>query len=185
VGKGPDSLGALRWAMTDSRVRCVLGNHEARLLRAWREGRQPREKASDGETHRQLGDNFEECMRFVSRWPLFLEEDGFAVVHAGVDPVEPSLAGQHERDLLTIRTLADGETPWFEDYRGDKLLLFGHTARAEPLVRANVIGLDTGCVYGGLLSAVVLPERRLISVRARRAYREKKGWPVRDELRLG
>ncbi len=63
--------------------------------------------------------------------------------------------------------------------REKALVVFGHWARPEPVVRKNAIGLDTGCVYGGALTALVLPERRLVSVPARRAYRAKDGWPVR------
>jgi hypothetical protein len=57
--------------------------------------------------------------------------------------------------------------------------VFGHWARPEPVVRPNAIGLDTGCVYGGELTAVILPERRLVSVPARRVYQKKEGWPER------
>jgi predicted phosphodiesterase len=178
VGKGPDSLGVLQWAMSDSRVRCVLGNHEARLLKAWQSGKAPREKASDAETFRQLGEHFDACMKFVNAWPLYIEDRDFLVVHAGLDPSVPELSQQNPEDLYNIRTLRDGLTPWYEEYRGEKLVLFGHWAKLHTVIRANAAGLDTGCVYGGSLTAMLLPERRLISVPAHRSYRAKKDWPT-------
>ena len=57
--------------------------------------------------------------------------------------------------------------------------MFGHWAKPAPIVRRNAIGLDTGCVYGGALTALILPERRLVSVSARRVYQKKEGWPAR------
>jgi len=181
LGKGPDSGGVLRWAKGTPNLRCVLGNHEDRLLRAWRAGKTPDEKSSDTETARQLGASFGEAMQFVSEWPLFIEEDDFIVVHAGLDPKIAQLDRQSRETLLTIRTLQDGKTPWYEEYSGKKLVLFGHWPRPAPVRRTNAVGLDTGCVYGGSLAAMILPERRLVCVPARKSYRTKKDWP--SELR--
>lgn len=180
VGKGPDSLGVLRWARSTPNLRCVQGNHEARLLQAWRAGKVPREKASDAETYRQLGNAFDESMRFVNDWPHYLNEPGLLVVHAGLDPAVPLLERQSPDDLLNIRTLRDGITPWYEEYHGEQLVVFGHWAKPKPVVRKNALGLDTGCVYGGTLTGVLLPERTLISVPARQRYRIKKDWPMPD-----
>ena len=65
------------------------------------------------------------------------------------------------------------DDPWYESYTGETTVVFGHWARPEPVVRENAIGLDTGCVYGGRLTAVILPERNLVSVPAKRAYSGK------------
>ena len=62
--------------------------------------------------------------------------------------------------------------PWFDFYTDDKLVVFGHWAAQEGVVRENAIGLDTGCVYGKKLTALVLPERELVSVKARKQYCE-------------
>ncbi|MGZ3703542.1 MAG: metallophosphoesterase, partial [Bdellovibrionota bacterium] len=77
VGKGPDSAGVLEWAKNSPNLRCVLGNHEDRLLRAWREGKTSTEKPADTETVRQLGSSYDDSMRFIAEWPLYLEEEDF------------------------------------------------------------------------------------------------------------
>ncbi len=174
LSKGPDSRGVIEWALSTPNLECVLGNHELRLLRHWRAGTRSEEKSHDAETYRQLGERYDDAMRFIARWPATLSGPGFMVVHAGFDPRE-GLEWQSHAALATIRTLDDGR-PWYEAYRENHLVVFGHWARRQPVVRTNAIGLDTGCVYGGELTAVVLPERRLVSVPARRAYVRKQSW---------
>jgi serine/threonine protein phosphatase 1 len=176
--KGPDSRGVLEWAMRTPNLECVLGNHELRFLNCWRRGAVPDVKPYDLETYASFGDGYEAAMRFVSRWPLTIAEKDFLVVHAGFDPRRP-LARQSDVALTNMRRLKDTEQPWYERYEDERLVVFGHWAQPEPVVRRNAIGLDTGCVYGGALTALILPERRLVRVPARRAYARKESWPAR------
>lgn len=174
VSKGPDSRAVIEWAMKTPGLECVLGNHELRLRRHWRAGTRSTEKAHDAETYRQLGERYEDAMRFIDRWPLTVSGPGFLVVHAGFDPGE-GLQWQSASRLTGIRRLDDGR-PWYEAYRERELVVFGHWAKRRPVVRPNAVGLDTGCVYGGSLTALILPERLLLSVPARRAYVQKPFW---------
>lgn len=173
VRKGPDSAAVLRWAMETPNLRCVLGNHDARLLFRWLEGEKPERGSTDWEMRRQLGDSYNDAMEFIRSWPLYIETAGALVVHAGLDPRVSPVRLQSPRDLMTIRVPDGLEVPWYEAYTQEQLVVFGHWARNEPLVRHNVIGLDTGCVYGGDLTALILPETRLVSVPAEKAYQRK------------
>jgi diadenosine tetraphosphatase ApaH/serine/threonine PP2A family protein phosphatase len=176
ICKGPDSRRVMEWAMAQANLECVLGNYEHYFLKCHRRGAVPDEKPAYAAAYRQLGDKYEDAMRFIARWPLTVSGDGFMVVHAGFDPRE-GLEWQSAAQLTTIRRLpGQDERPWYESYRGSRLVVFGHWARPEPLVRRNAIGLDTGCVYGGALTAVILPERRLVAVPARRVHQLKEGW---------
>lgn len=174
ICKGPDSRGVLDWAMKTKNLECVLGNHELRLLEHWKRGERSHAKPYDAAVYEQLGADLDRYMKFVASWHTTVSGPGFLVVHAGFDPRE-GMEWQTRRTLTGIRKLADG-TPWFDAYRDDTLIVFGHWAQRRPIVRRNAIGLDTGCVYGESLTALILPERRLVSVRARRAYSEKNRW---------
>jgi len=178
ICKGPDSRGVVEWAMSAPNLECVLGNHELRFLNCWRRGVVPDIKPYDRETYRALGDRYEDAMSFIARWPLTIAAEDFLVVHAGFDPRRP-LARQSDVALTNMRRLKDTEEPWYERYEDDRLVVFGHWARPEPVVRRNAVGLDTGCVYGGALTALILPERRLVSVPARRVHARKESWPAR------
>ncbi len=174
ICKGPDSRSVIEWAMRTPNLECALGNHELRLLRHWRAGTKSNEKSHDAETYRQLGDAYGRAMRYVERMPLTISGPGFLVVHAGFDPRE-GLEWQSAARLTDTRRLDDGK-PWYEHYRDRTLVAFGHWARRRPVVRPNAVGLDTGCVYGNSLTAMILPERVLVSVPSRRAYAVKKTW---------
>jgi diadenosine tetraphosphatase ApaH/serine/threonine PP2A family protein phosphatase len=119
-------------------------------------------------------------MERISRFPPYLDLGDYVVVHAGIRPGWP-LEKQTLEDLTQLRVLNDANTeggvatPWYERYRGDKTVIFGHTVFATPLLNKNAIGIDTGCVYGGSLTAVVLPERRLVSMPAVKAYADRRG----------
>lgn len=179
ICKGPDSPRVIEWAKKTPNLECVLGNHELRFLNCWRRGVAPAVKPYDLETHRQFGAGYEDAMRFIARWPLTVSGPGFLVVHAGFDPRE-GLEWQSNVALTTMRRLKDTGEPWYERYKDSTLVVFGHWAKPEPIARRNAIGLDTGCVYGGTLTALILPERRLVSVPARRVYQKKEGWPERS-----
>jgi hypothetical protein len=121
--------------------------------------------------------------------PLWLHADPLLVVHAALDPRLP-LEEQRERTLLYGRTIdgdgnvserREGGEPWGASYRGPEHVVFGHDAQSEPQLHPWATGIDTRCVYGGALTALVLPSGQLppppaerldalVSVPARRAY---------------
>jgi serine/threonine protein phosphatase 1 len=113
----------------------------------------------------------DEALALFASFPLYVDLGDTAVVHAGVRPGVP-LASQLREDLLKIKTV-DG-TPdgpmWWEAYDGPTRVLFGHHVVRDPLVLPHAIGLDTGCVYGGCLTAYTLETDTFTSVRAAETY---------------
>jgi len=77
--------------------------------------------------------------------------------------------------MTLLRTLGkDREshkgTPWYEVYDGEKIAIFGHWPADEPRRGPKAIGLDTGCVYGGMLTGYVIEEDRFVTARAHHVY---------------
>ena len=176
VRKGPDSAAVMQWAMGTPNVLCILGNHEVKLLNAWFHGVEPERDSPDWVMWRQLDGFYNDAMDFMRTRPLCIEGEGFQAVHAGIDPRIHSIKRQSPHDLLTIRIPRGMDVPWYDAYTGESLIVFGHWAQRSAVIRTNAIGLDTGCVYGGALTALILPERRLISVPAAKEYQKHEGW---------
>ncbi|MCZ6598290.1 MAG: metallophosphoesterase [Planctomycetota bacterium] len=102
----------------------------------------------------------------------------WCVVHAGLVPGQNPTTLRPDQ-LIRLRRLAGRGRPfWYEVYTGPNLVLFGHTP--SPIPRAHrhggklvALGLDTGCVYGGKLTAYSPEEDEFRQVRAKRAYFER------------
>src|SRR5262249_31357423 len=106
-----------------------------------------------------------------------LPEHGVRVVHAGVDPQVPFRL-QTPETLMRIRTVLLSSGPrgkrhvlWGSQYTGPPQIVFGHNAAPGLQIHPWATGLDTGCVYGGNLTAMVLASDQKVprSVQARRA----------------
>ena len=184
--KGPDSQGVVRLARENGFL-AVLGNHDAHVLRLREagQGQPPDGKRRGKPEHQQVMDTLTpEDWAFLEALPLMLnlgpERPGAAdtlVVHAGVVPGVP-LAQQSREHLLNLRSIRDGGEPtkklnghaWGALWPGPEQIIFGHDAVRGLQQHPFATGLDSGCVYGGALTALVLPERRLVSVKARRPY---------------
>lgn len=192
IARGPNSLGVLD-LYRQVKGRSVLGNHEWRLLEAHR-ARQlglPRLRLAAPD-YALLHRLREADWQLLAELPTFLElaAPRLCIVHAGL---RPGLALQaQEVWTLTHTRSIDGSgspserhdhEPWARLYHGDLHVVFGHNSRLGLQLEAHATGLDTGCVYGGRLSALVLatgqavpsdPEQRRQLVRsvpaARRYY---------------
>jgi protein phosphatase len=182
VDRGPATPAVLRLVMgmtAEGSGLPVAGNHEVKLLRALR-GRNV--TVSHG-LEVSLAQLAAEPPEFTSQAAAFMDgllghvvlDDGRLVVaHAGLP------AAMHGRASAAVRSFAlygdtTGETdefglpvryPWAEDYRGRAMVVYGHTPVPEPEWVNGTICLDTGCVFGGRLTALRYPERELVSVPA-------------------
>ncbi len=170
VDRGPDSAGvvdqlmALKAARPDTVL--LMGNHERMLLNALA-GIQVEMFLDNGgeQTLRSYGLDRDGLRRlpqahldFLGGLPLLHQSQDYIFVHAGLRPGVP-LASQVERDLLWIRHE-------FIDARPDfgRPVVFGHTPLPRPLITRNIMGIDTGAVYGNMLTCLKLPEKRVFSL---------------------
>jgi hypothetical protein len=183
VAKGPDSRGVIEMARTLGIV-AVLGNHDAHVLRL-REARAGDERARKRQHHFEVAQALGgEDIAYLAELPLWLrlaDADPVRVtlvVHAGLVPGVP-LERQEPETCLNLRSFKPDGTPskriegtaWAARWPGPERVVFGHDAVRGLQQHRFATGLDTGCVYGGRLTALVLPDERLVSVPARRVYR--------------
>jgi len=191
VDRGPNTPDVLRIAMSmvaAGTAYCVQGNHERKLSR-WLEGRKVTVAHGLQQTIDQL-DTQDRGLR--EALPTFLDDlrshvwlDGgrLAVAHAGL---KEEMIG---RGSGAVREFAlYGETPgeidefglpvradWATAYRGKTAVVYGHTPMLSAQWVNNTLCIDTGCVFGGKLTALRWPERELVEVPAIRTWSE----PVR------
>jgi protein phosphatase len=188
VDRGPAIPEVLRLVMKmveEGTAFCVPGNHDMKLLRKLR-GR-------DVQLTHGLRDSIEQLERetpeFKQRVMKFLDDlvshyvfdDGKLVVaHAGMKEEMQGRGSGKVRDFALYGETT-GETDeyglpvrynWAAEYRGKAMVVYGHTPVAEPEWLNRTINIDTGCVFGGKLTALRYPERELISVPALRTYYE-------------
>ena len=185
VARGPDSLGVLDVVRRTGAI-VVRGNHEQKLLdwrrarTAWMRG-EAAAKPPIGRMHRDIARSLRPVdWTLLETSPLFLDlpEHGLRVVHAGVMP-GVDMDDQSPETLMRIRTVRVVERGkrrktnilWGARYAGPPQILFGHNAAPGLQLHPWATGLDTGCVYGGRLTAMVLaPDQRVPrSFPARRA----------------
>lgn len=98
-----------------------------------------------------------EHLEFFNSLQLYYQTDDYIFVHAGLRENVP-LESQDKMDLLWTR-----DEFIHSDFNFGKRVIFGHTPFKEPLLQANKIGIDTGAVYGNLLTCLQLPEMEFFS----------------------
>src|SRR4051794_10551073 len=162
---------------------CLPGNHDMKLVRKLK-GRDVQVTHGLGETLEQLAaepDAFREQARefldgLVSH--VVLDEGKLVVAHAGMkEPYQGRSSGRVRDFALFGETTGESDEfglpvrlQWATDYRGQAAVVYGHTPVADAEWLNNTINLDTGCVFGGRLTALRWPERELVSVPASRTY---------------
>ncbi|GAA2970962.1 polynucleotide kinase-phosphatase [Actinokineospora diospyrosa] len=191
VDRGPDTPGVLRLAMgmvEAGTALAVSGNHEHKLLRALR-GKQVTVRHGLAESLEQLGRAEPGFTARVERFcdgligHYVLDGGALVVAHAGLPEQYHGRASGRVRSFALYGDTT-GETdeyglpvryPWARDYRGRAVVLYGHTPVPEAEWVNSTMCLDTGCVFGGKLTAMRYPERELVSVAAHEVWYE----PVR------
>jgi len=183
VDRGPDSPGVLRLVMgmvAAGHALCVSGNHEAKLLRKLR-GHDVKLTHGLQETMDQLAlvDNFDPQPFLDGLISHYVLDGGRLVVaHAGLKEAYHGRASGRVRSFALFGDTT-GETdeyglpvryPWATEYRGKATVVYGHTPVPVPEWINNTLCVDTGCVFGGSLTALRYPSRELVSVPALREY---------------
>ena len=186
VDRGPNTPGVLRLVMNmiaAGQALCVPGNHDVKLMRKLK-GRDVRITHGLAESLAQLDREPPEFVSAVARFidtlvSHYVFDDGHLVVaHAGLREEMQGRGSGKVRDFALFGETT-GETDefglpvrynWAADYRGRAMVVYGHTPVVEPEWVNRTINVDTGCVFGGRLTALRYPEREMVSVPAARMY---------------
>lgn len=193
VAKGPDSVGVVQLAR-EIGARSVRGNHDHEVIRwfeaASRGGQDSAVSIEHAKIGRALGPE-EHAWLMDSPWFIESRDMRHLFVHAGFIP-GVKLTQQNPRLMMNMRSVLEDGTvtaknvdccEWAKLWRGPQTVVFGHDAFRGLQQYDFAMGIDTGCVYGGRLTALLLPENRLISVSAKRAYVSSKRYRTRENTR--
>lgn len=188
VDRGPKIPQVLRLAMSmvaSGSALCVAGNHDAKLMKKLR-GRDVRITHGLAESLEQLDKEPPEFKDDVARFiddlisHYVLDDGKLVVAHAGLKQEYQGRSSGKVREFCMYGETT-GETDeyglpvrfnWASEYRGQAMVVYGHTPVSEPEWTNKTINIDTGCVFGGRLTALRYPERELISIDSKEIYYE-------------
>lgn len=188
VDRGPKIPQVLRLVMNaveSGAAYCVPGNHDMKLLRKLN-GRDVQITHGLADSLAQLEQeppDFRERVKkfldsLVSHYVL--DEGNLVIAHAGLKEEMQGRGSGRVRDFALYGETT-GETDefglpvrynWAADYRGKAMVVYGHTPVASPEWLNRTLNIDTGCVFGGALTALRYPENELVSVPALKTYYE-------------
>jgi protein phosphatase len=186
VDRGPRIPEVLRLAMgmvQAGTALCVPGNHDIKLMRKLG-GKDVQITHGLADSLQQLDKESPEFRIQVSDFldglvsHYVLDDGKLVVAHAGMKEEMQGRGSGKVRDFALYGETT-GETDefglpvrynWAAEYRGKAMVVYGHTPVPQPDWLNRTINIDTGCVFGGSLTALRYPEKQLVSVAARATY---------------
>lgn len=196
MDRGPDSIGCVRRAR-ELGIETLLGNHEKWHIR-WRKHEDKRKATGKTNPMRRndskVRDNAalsDEDIQWMNNLPLQMHvKDNWFSTHAGCLPGK-AYADQNWMDAVHIRYIKDGKTVslgpnhsqpegsqyWSELWDGPESIIYGHCVHSlerpridESSKGVQCVGIDTGCVFGGKLTAMFLESFAFVQIRAKKEY---------------
>lgn len=200
MDRGPDPVGCIRLAR-ELKAECVMGNHEEKHLR-WikheknklRTGKaNPMKRMSDADikANSNLSD---QDISWIKNLPLKLHlKDNWWAVHAGCEP-KFTLDKQNPAQIMRVRYVNENGTGvplgdtleqppnsvyWTEQWNGPESIVYGHCVHSFSNPRHDIknnihcLGIDTGCCFGGSLTAAIFKDDNqfdYIQIKAKREY---------------
>ncbi|MGC4003141.1 MAG: polynucleotide kinase-phosphatase [Pirellulales bacterium] len=190
IDRGPrvlDCLRIIRNMTSHGSGICVPGNHDVKLLRKLR-GKDVKINHGLEQTLAEIDALPDETRTaFCNELASFLDglvshylldAGKLVVAHAGMKESMQGRGSGKVRDFALYGETT-GETDefglpvrhnWAAEYRGAAMVVYGHTPEPRPEWLNNTVNIDTGCVFGGMLTALRYPEKEFVSVPAAREY---------------
>lgn len=192
--RGPDSISVMNVVLdlvkTEQAYYCP-GNHCNKLYR-YMLGRNVQQKHGLETTVAELNNltqpeqdaTFEKFISLYENAPLYLSlDDGNLIVaHAGIPEHFIGETGKKVRTFVLYGDITGESHPngmpvrkdWATNYKGASMIVYGHTPVIEPRWVNHTVNVDTGCVFGGKLTAISYPELKTTSVPSSMPYVKEK-----------
>lgn len=168
INRGPYSAESIEYIF-NSGYACLCGNHDFKYRLDYHN--------IDNHYYKIYQKISKKAHTWYVNLPFYVENRHYIAVHGGLIPnKKPNKTDEYI--LSHIRTW-DGtgldlnnpaHPPWYLLYRGTKKIFYGHWAMQGLNLRKNTFGLDTGCVYGGKLTACILETMEIVQVKAKKIY---------------
>ncbi|MBP7101360.1 MAG: hypothetical protein KBA67_07515 [Leptotrichiaceae bacterium] len=174
ITKGKNSIKTLEFII-ENNIQSVLGNHEDKLLRYLNHQKQNKKNpiilANDEQNI--INNLTKKHIQFLENLSLFLKFENITILHGGLqnDISLNDLSKKDKQKILRLRYLDENyeyltygkederSTFWADIYDGKQgFIVYGHQWFKEVNKNNFAIGIDTGCVYGNKLSAIVFPD---------------------------
>jgi hypothetical protein len=190
IDRGPDSVAVVAKAR-EMKLECLMGNHEHKFVKWFRSWGTNVDVYDKRDFYLKLSD---QDVTYIHDMPTYIELDDVIAVHAGLKP-GIALSSQTKDDLMYLRYTdqdrkfvslkkinklgkeATGAIFWTEFWTGPKSVVYGHNVHSyeDPLIEETApgvfcYGIDTGCCFGGRLTALIWETREIVQVQAKRAY---------------
>ncbi|MCD5380883.1 metallophosphoesterase [Candidatus Gracilibacteria bacterium] len=157
INKGPKSFKVVKFLYRNrEQFKGVLGNHDYYFFEKLKND--IKLNKDEKKLYKKLKEN-PKIFKYYRELPLYIEENDFLLIHGGLNP-EKTIENHTAQEITNIRVFKG--KPWYDYYKGDKKIFYGHWAMQGVHIGKKVIGLDSGCCYGGFLSAYVLETGELI-----------------------
>ncbi len=177
IDRGPDSLAVMNFFMSGKNRNSLLGNHEEKHINVFA-GKIQASPSQLKSIAQFTNSELLNAVRFFEKLPLFIELPEAILIHGLLEPEIPVI---HQKKNILIGSMAGSlymgkkyPKPWYEYDFGEKPIIAGHhdySKEGKPIIINNKVFLiDTACCYGKNLTAILIPEMRLISVKSRKNY---------------
>lgn len=175
LNKGPFSLKTLRY-LNKHHIRSVMGNNEAKIIKLYhryqKKGKEYLSTLRNADRKTLLELEHDDIL-YLESLPYFLKIDTLTIVHGGIEngmKLSEKMSDKDKKLLTQLRFYNKNHEPipyddfenramfWSEGYDGlEGFIVFGHHPFPKVKIEKNAIGIDTGCVYGGVLTAISFP----------------------------
>ena len=177
IDRGPDSMSVVNYFMSQSNTHCILGNHEEKHIQIFHNNGRP--APSQEKFREQVSpEYYSNIVNYFKSLQTYVELSDALLIHGFL---EPEIKVENQKKNVLIGTMSGDiymkrkySKPWYEYAHGEKPVIAGHhdySGEGKPLIIDDKIFLiDTACCYGKNLTALLIPEFKLFTIKSHKNY---------------